>query len=96
MTVIAILIILFIFRRVQRNLDVKSDEAIVSPADFTIWISNIPCRIENFDYDDSLKEFFEVNCSKLLNEKITVKLISLGFNLSELEEIHKEKNKLLK
>lgn len=78
------LIILYLFRRVQRNLDVKCDEANISPSDFTIWVRNIPFGIQNFDYDDSIKEFFENECSSLLNEKIVVKLISLGFNLTEL------------
>ena len=54
-TVIVIIALLFFFRRIQRNLDVKCDEANISPSDYTIWVSKIPYGLENFDYDDSLK-----------------------------------------
>ena len=91
-SVVIIIFILMIFRKTQRRIDADVDESILSPADYTLMVQNIPTmRDEN--YEEELKEFFRTKA--LPGREVVVKKVSLVYDIEEIEELENEIKKLV-
>ena len=86
-SVVIIIFILMIFRRTQRKIDAEVDESILSPADYTLMVQNIP-TMRDQNYEEELKEFFRTTA--IPGREVFVKKISLVYDIDEIEEIEKE------
>ncbi len=53
-----IMLVLLYFRKSQRQIDSDIDEELLTPADYTICVKNIPTFL-NLDYKWELKHMFE-------------------------------------
>lgn len=89
-SVVIIIFILMLFRRNQRKIDAEVDESILSPADYTLMVQNIPTMI-NTNYEEELREFF-TNRALPKGSELVVKKISLVYDIDEIEEIEKKIN----
>ena len=87
-----IMIILMIFRRSQRMINIIVDEKNTTPADYSIMVTNIPIK-ENYNYRAELKKIFEYQ--GIPNEKCEVTAINLGFYQKEQVKFEKEINSLI-
>ena len=92
-SVMIIIVILMIFRRNQRKIDAEIDESILSPADYTIMVQNIP-TMRNCNYDEELKEFFTKTV--IPGKELHVTKVNLVYDTEEIEEIEKEIDKTIR
>ncbi|EWS72684.1 kinase domain protein (macronuclear) [Tetrahymena thermophila SB210] len=94
-SMIAMIILLQWFRKLQRQLDAKCDDEDISANDYTIMIKNVPKDFEaiNDDYDDDIKEFFRVN--SLEGKEVEVESVTLCYDLSEITKLELEKQQLI-
>jgi len=87
-SVLIIIVVLMIFRRNQRKIDAEVDESILSPADYTLMVQNIPTMI-NTNYEEELREFFKTQCLPG-GKEVVVKKVNLVYDIDEIEELEKE------
>ncbi len=62
-TFIVIMIVLLIFRKYQKEIDIECDKSEITPSDYTIFVKDIPLK-DNFNYKENLKKFFEKDIFK--------------------------------
>ncbi|EAS02382.2 phage head-tail family protein, putative (macronuclear) [Tetrahymena thermophila SB210] len=94
-SMIAMMIFLQFFRKLQRELAYKCDDEDIAANDYTIMIKNIPKDFDaiNDDYDDDIKEFFEKN--SLQEKRVEVISVTLCYNLTEITALQNQKEKLI-
>jgi hypothetical protein len=62
---------------------------LITPADFTIHVRNIPLGL-NLDYKEQLKEIFEQYAVLESDQQITVKKVVLVYDIEDLIEMEGE------
>ncbi|KAL4489887.1 hypothetical protein ABPG72_010786 [Tetrahymena utriculariae] len=94
-SMVAMIIFLQFFRKLQRELAYKCDEEDIAANDYTIMIKNIPLEFDaiNDDYDDDIKDFFEKNSLK--EKRVEVVSVTLCYNLTEITALQDQKEKLI-
>lgn len=88
----------FIFTMLHRNMEHECDDLVKTPADFTLFVKHIPTK-QNLFSKSKLKEFFNVECSKIFPELPSntsfVHSVNLVYNVDELVQAEKEEEELL-
>ncbi|KAL4484377.1 hypothetical protein ABPG74_019554 [Tetrahymena malaccensis] len=94
-SMIAMMVFLQYFRKLQRELTHKCDDEDIAANDYTIMIKNIPLEFDavNDDYDDDIKEFFEKNSLK--EKRVEIVSVTLCYNLTEITALQNQKEKLI-
>lgn len=82
------------FRRFQEKTNIRIDEELLTPADYTVKISNIPTTA-HFNYEDKLLSLFNDN-EQILGKKYEVKKINLVYQNDKIEEIEEKLKDLMK
>ncbi|KAL4444393.1 hypothetical protein ABPG74_016686 [Tetrahymena malaccensis] len=96
-TILVLMILLFFFRKEQKEIDSQCDMAELTPADYTILVRNLPVNTTKKD----IREFFEAE-KNLFSQKLTVTEVNFSFDLQErvakqqhLQQLIEEKKKCL-
>ncbi|CAD8136214.1 unnamed protein product [Paramecium pentaurelia] len=84
--------VLLYFRKSQRQIDTDIDEELLTPADYTVCVKNIPIGL-GLDYQWELKHMFET-CA-VTGEQIIVKKVVLVYDIEEIIDIEKELDLLI-
>lgn len=88
------MMVLVYFRKDQRNIDTKVDEELITPADYTLCVKNIPKDLD-VDYKKELKYIMENHAVLNSEEKIQVRKVVLVYNIDEFIELEEKLNELV-
>ncbi|KAL4491908.1 hypothetical protein ABPG72_006163 [Tetrahymena utriculariae] len=96
-TILVLMILLFFFRKEQKEIDSQCDMAELTPADYTILVRNLPANTTKKD----IRDFFEKQ-KDLFSQNLFVTEINFAFDLQErvakqqhLKQLIDEKKKCL-
>ncbi|CAD8048026.1 unnamed protein product [Paramecium sonneborni] len=84
--------VLLYFRKSQRQIDTNIDEELLTPADYTVCVKNIPTEL-GVDYQQELKNLFEKEA--VVGESIVVKKVVLVYDIEDVIVIEKELDQLI-
>ena len=99
LTYILVMITLFIFRKIQRQINNDVDEKQITAGDYSIILKNFPNYLKNYNYEKEVKEIVE-KC--VPGVEIVVCNVNLAYDVTEItaidskiDSIVEEKKKIL-
>ena len=91
---VLIMIVLMIFRKIQRKVNVVVDINQLTPSDYTVIVKNIPIDLKNFNYADEITKIIEKSGNSY-GEKFKVMKVNLIYDVSNLINLDNEINFLI-
>ena len=89
-----IMIVLVYFRKSQKALDAEIDESLLTPADYTVCVKNIPRGLD-VKYRDEITSIFENYAVQDSQHPIIVKKVVLVYDIDEIIEKEEQLDKLV-
>ncbi|CAK64341.1 unnamed protein product (macronuclear) [Paramecium tetraurelia] len=89
-----VMLVLIYFRKSQRQIDTTIDEELLTPADYTVCVKNIPLGL-GLNYKWELKHMFETCAVISDTNPIVVKKVVLVYDIEEIIEMEKKLDELV-
>lgn len=90
-----IMVVLVLFRRSQRRLDIQIDESQITPSDFTVCVKNIPKGLA-VDYKKEITNLFQNYAVFDSEMEMKVTKVVLVYDIEEIIQLENEINELIK